>query len=164
MPIIRSTTQLNAPISRVFDLARSIDAHIESASQTNERAIAGRTSGLIEHYETVTWEAKHFGIRQQLTGQITEFDRPNMFTDEMLSGAFKQLRHVHRFRAISEAQTQMDDELHILAPLGLLGRLAEVTFLNAYMKRFLEGRNQILKEIAESDRWMQYLQDDIPLI
>jgi len=87
-----------------------------------------------------------------------------MFTDEMISGAFKELRHVHRLRAISESQTQMDDELYILAPLGLLGRLAEITFLNAYMKRFLESRNQILKEIAESDRWMQYLQDDAPLI
>lgn len=157
MPIIRTTTLINAPVTTVFDLARSIDAHMESASKTNERAVAGRTSGLIELYETVTWEATHFGIRQRLTVQITEFDRPNMFTDEMISGAFKQLRHVHRFKALTESQTEMTDELEIQAPLWILGRIAERAFLNTYMKRFLLDRNQILKDLAESDRCSAFI-------
>ena len=46
--LIRLETQIDAPQERVFDLARSIDAHLASTEGTRERAIGGRTSGLIE--------------------------------------------------------------------------------------------------------------------
>jgi hypothetical protein len=76
MPVIVLTISIDAPIDVVFDLARSIDLHLESTAQTNERAVAGRTTGLIGLGEEVTWEATHFGIRQRLTSKITQFDRP----------------------------------------------------------------------------------------
>ncbi|MFM7563387.1 MAG: cell division protein, partial [Planctomycetota bacterium] len=41
MPIITLTTAIAAPIETVFDLSRSIDLHIASTAQTNERAVAG---------------------------------------------------------------------------------------------------------------------------
>ena len=90
MPFIDIETTIKAPIERCFDLARSIDLHQISTSHTNETAIAGTTSGLIGLNETVTWEATHFGVRQQLTSRITEFEYPNLFTDEMVKGVFKQ--------------------------------------------------------------------------
>ena len=54
MAIIELTTDINAPIGRVFDLARSIDLHMNSTSKTGERAVAGVTSGLIGAGEQVT--------------------------------------------------------------------------------------------------------------
>ena len=57
---IELETRINAPIERVFDLSRSIDAHLDSTSSTGERAIAGTTTGLIGLGETVTWSAVHF--------------------------------------------------------------------------------------------------------
>src|SRR5690606_24024605 len=77
-------TIINAPIERVFDLARSIDLHKLSALNTNEKAIAGKTSGLINEGETVTWRAKHLGIYQILTVQITKLERPYFFEDKMV--------------------------------------------------------------------------------
>jgi hypothetical protein len=47
MATIILDTIINAPIEKVFDLSRNIDLHIESTKQTGERAIAGRTSGLL---------------------------------------------------------------------------------------------------------------------
>jgi hypothetical protein len=41
-------TFVNAPIERVFDLARSIDLHKLSTKGTKEEAIAGKTTGLID--------------------------------------------------------------------------------------------------------------------
>ena len=76
MAIIKIKTIINAPRDRVFDLSRSIDAHMKSTSKTHERAIGGRTSGLIGVGEEVTWEAVHFAIKQNLTVKITEFDKP----------------------------------------------------------------------------------------
>ena len=60
MTQIKITTKIKAPIEIVFNNCRNIDIHQYSASKTNEIAIAGRTSGLINKGETVTWKGKHF--------------------------------------------------------------------------------------------------------
>jgi hypothetical protein len=62
MPRLELSTYINAPVEICFDTARSIDVHMASTAHTGERAIAGRTSGLIELGETVTWRARHFGV------------------------------------------------------------------------------------------------------
>jgi len=93
MPKIKLQTEIKANKYIVFDLSRSIDLHKISTKQTNERAIAGKISGLIGMNESVTWRAKHFGIYQNLTSKITEFDRPKYFADEMIKGAFKEFKH-----------------------------------------------------------------------
>ncbi|WP_409293211.1 SRPBCC family protein [Peribacillus sp. SCS-37] len=139
---------IKAPIQVCFDLSRSIDIHMESTAYTNERAVKGRTSGLIELRETVTWEAKHFGIRQQLTSIITEFDPPNRFVDEMVSGAFKRFRHEHTFELVDDG-TVMTDKFDYTSPFGPLGRLADVLFLRSYMERLLLRRNEYIKSKAE---------------
>ncbi|WP_421978731.1 hypothetical protein [Roseivirga seohaensis] len=54
MPVIRIETIIKAPVQRCFDLSRSIDLHQISTIETKERAIAGKTSGLIGLNETVT--------------------------------------------------------------------------------------------------------------
>lgn len=149
-------TQIHAPIERVFDLARSIDAHMDSTGKTGEKAVAGRTAGLIKLGEQVTWEAKHFGVRQRLTIEVTAMQHPTMFEDVMVRGAFKMMRHTHRF-AENDGLTTMSDTFTFAAPLGPLGRIAERAFLTRYMRAFLLERNRILKAIAESDRWARYL-------
>ncbi len=106
MPTIHLMTIIEAPIDRVFDLARSIEAHTVSTASTGEKAVAGRTSGLIGPEETVTWEAKHLGVRQRLTVRVTAYDRPQILTDEMTRGAFRSLCHTHRFRE-DEGRTVM---------------------------------------------------------
>ncbi|MEM7791306.1 MAG: SRPBCC family protein [Verrucomicrobiota bacterium] len=156
MAVIELTTQINAPVERVFDLARSIDAHTASTSQTKERAVAGRTSGLMEQNETVTWEATHFGVKQKLTVRMTIVERPEVFEDEMIDGAFSKMKHTHRFKE-KEDGTQMSDRFEFKAPLGILGRLVEKIFLTNYMKAFLIKRNEELKRMAESDLWKQFL-------
>lgn len=158
MPLIELETRIDAPIERVFDLARSIDAHTASTKGSNERVVAGRFSGLIKDGETVTWEARHFWIKQRLCVRITSFDRPHLFGDEMVSGAFASMHHTHRFVVCGKG-TLMKDEFRFSAPLGLFGRLAEGLFLTGYMKRFLVRRASEIKEMAESEAWRHYLPD-----
>src|ERR1700761_416585 len=122
MPTIYLKTKIHAPAAVCFDLARSIDLHLESTRQTGERAIAGKTSGLIELGETVTWRAKHFGIWQNLTSKITEFDRPYIFVDEMVDGAFRSFRHEHHFSVKGDI-TSMHDVFVFESPLGILGKV-----------------------------------------
>lgn len=149
MPTIELSTLINAPIERCFNMARSIDLHIESTKHTGERAIAGRTSGLIEQGETVTWRARHFGVWQNLTSKIIELNYPNSFTDELVEGAFKSIHHQHQFRQINGA-TEMKDIFRFESPFGILGKLANILFLRRYMTKLLENRNKVIKEAAES--------------
>jgi ligand-binding SRPBCC domain-containing protein len=150
MPIIELATHINAPIEKCFDAARSIDVHMASTQQTGETAIAGRTSGLIELGESVTWRAKHFGIWQNLTSKVTEMEYPNYFVDEMVKGAFKSFRHEHYFYPIKD-QTLMKDVFMFESPLGLLGMAANFYFLKDYMEKLLEQRNLVIKETAERE-------------
>jgi ligand-binding SRPBCC domain-containing protein len=154
--VIRLWTSITAPPERVFDLARSIDAHQQSAEGTRERAVAGVTHGFIGMGQEVTWEACHFGIKQRLTVRITQFERPARFQDVMVSGAFKSMKHDHEFIA-EPPGTLMVDRFEFESPIGVLGRMVDRLFLHGYLRRFLVRRNEILKKLAESEDWKEYL-------
>src|SRR5262245_34655103 len=147
MPVIRLFTYIAAPPERVFDLARSIDVHQQSAEGTDERAVAGVTCGLIGLDEEVTWEARHFGVKQRLTVRITGFERPARFQDTMISGAFRSMRNDHEFVA-QPPGTLMVDRFEFESPFGILGRLLDRLLLFGYMRRFLIRRNEVLKKMA----------------
>ncbi len=148
VPIIKTDMFIYAPREICFDVARDIDIHTESTSQTSERAVAGITSGLIGLNETVTWEAIHFGIKQNLTVRITELEFPVRFVDEMEKGAFKRFYHVHEFIE-KEQGTLMIDTFDYTSPFGGIGKLADRLFLERYMKEFLIKRNRYIKKVAE---------------
>ena len=156
MTEILLVTQINAPIDRVFDLARSIDLHQFSTSKTNEKAISGITTGLKNEGETVTWRAKHLGMYQKLTVRIIEMNKPHHFTDIMTKGAFKHMRHFHIFEETLSG-TRMVDKFEFSSPLGLLGRLVDILFLKKYMTNFLGSRNEVIKSLAETDKWKEFL-------
>jgi len=152
MPEIILKTLINSKIEICFDLSRSIDFHKISTSKTNEKAIDGKTSGLIDIDETVTWEATHFGIRQKLTSKITEFERPNYFVDKQIKGIFKSLIHLHKFEK-KENGILMTDIFEFESPLGVIGRIFNKLILTDYLKKFLLERNRMIKEFAENDKW-----------
>jgi ligand-binding SRPBCC domain-containing protein len=153
MAVIRLETVIAAPVERCFDLARDLDFHLRSLAHTGERAVAGRTSGLFELGESVTWEARHFGVRQRLTTKITAMDRPRYFRDEMTAGAFAAFVHDHCFEqrvGAGPSVTVMTDELVFRSPCGLLGRVVDALVMGRYLRRLLEGRNWELKREAEA--------------
>lgn len=147
---LRIETTIRAPIERCFDAARDLDLHVESLAHTNETAIAGRTTGLIELGEDVTWRGRHFGIVQTFTSRITAFDRPSYFQDSMVRGAFKSFVHDHWFVA-EGSHTRMIDVAVVAAPFGILGRLVEKIVLRNYMQRLLTTRAEILKRVLEAE-------------
>lgn len=142
-------TEIEAPINLCFDLARDIDFHIESSRETGEQAVGGITTGLIGLGESVRWRAKHFGVRQYLTSQITALDAPTYFQDTMTEGAFRSFQHDHHFLALTPSRTRMSDQLTFAAPIPVFGIIAERLLLQPYMTKFLQHRNLALKRRAE---------------
>lgn len=150
MTVIRLEIKINAPAKTCFDLARSIDAHQQSLAHTKEKAIAGRTSGLCEVNDTVTWEAIHFGVRQHLTVKITKMEPYTMFEDVMVKGAFRRFDHQHYFEQQGD-YTMMKDVFSYEVPGWIFGKLFDALVLKRYMTNLLTKRNTVLKQMAERD-------------
>jgi ligand-binding SRPBCC domain-containing protein len=89
--------------------------------------------------DEVTWRARHFGVWQELTSDITAFELPVHFRDSMVRGAFARFDHDHFFVS-ADGGTALRDVFDYEAPLGLLGWLAERLFLSWYMRRGLLAR------------------------
>ncbi|MCD0466901.1 SRPBCC family protein [Flavobacterium sp. ENC] len=148
MTTIHLATQINASKQITFDTARDIDLHQKSAATSNEKAIAGITSGLINKNETVTWRGKHFGFYLTHKSRITQMDLYDYFLDEMEEGKFRSFRHQHFFEE-KNGITIMKDHLQYETPYGIFGKLFDVLFLEKHLTNFLLARNKILKETAE---------------
>ncbi len=159
MVSLEELTMINAPIDRCFDLARSVEVHLAGNVHSGESAVAaaGVTPGLIDLEQRVTWRARHFGIWHRLTSEITAMDRPTYFQDTMIQGPFQFMQHDHFFRPLPGGSTEMRDAFRFAAPLPVLGRLAEAAVLRRYMQALLRERNAVIKAIAESSEWSQYL-------
>ena len=156
MPVIELTTEVLAPIERMFDLSRSVELHMASTAHTGERAVAGVTSGLMTLGQEVTWRARHFGIWQHLTSRITAFERPFHFRDSLVRGVFQRFDHDHFFEQRGEI-TVMRDVFDFQSPLGILGHIADRLFLIEYMRRFLLTRHALIKTVAETEQWRRYI-------
>lgn len=148
MTTIHLKTYIKAPILTVFDISRDISEHEASTKNTREKAIAGVTSGKISLGETVTWRAKHFGFYLKHTSIISEFESPTFFVDEMTKGVFKSLRHEHIFATI-DSETEMTDVFKYEVPYGIFGQLFNYFILKSYLIKFLQRRNQHIKQRAE---------------
>ena len=159
MICLEETTIIEAPIERCFDLSRSVEVHLLSNVHSGEQALAvgGVTSGLVGLSEEVTWRAKHFGIWQNLTSKITAMESPRYFQVTMIRGIFRFMQADHLFESLESGGTEMKDVFSIAAPLPLLGPIAEALFLRRYMLALLRERNTVIKRVAESSQWEQYL-------
>ena len=156
---LREITAIAAPIERCFDLARSVEVHLLGNAHFGESAVAigGVTSGLVGLGQRVRWRAKHLGVWQNLSSEITRLERPTYFRDEMIEGAFKRMEHDHYFDARAANGTLMTDVFRFAAPWPILGKIAEVALLRRYMTNLLRERNDVIRKVAESEEWRCYL-------
>jgi len=150
--LIKLLTPIAAPPERCFDLSLSVGIHLASTAKTGERVVAGPTAGVLGPGDTVTWEARHFGLRRRLTVKITCYERPRMFRDEMLSGPFRRMRHDHWFEPHKDG-TRMHDEFEFASALAPLDELV----LKPHLHRLLLTRNEAIRRVAEGTDWRRYL-------
>ncbi|GAB3245438.1 SRPBCC family protein [Kineosporia babensis] len=139
----RLETHIAAPVEACFRLSLSVDAHTSSMQGSGEKIVGGVRSGEMKLGETVTWQARHFGIPFRMTSKITAHEEPRRFVDEQVRGPFALWRHEHRFEA-SGAGTRMVDVVDFASPAGPIGALVDRLFLRRYMTKLLEERNRWL--------------------
>jgi ligand-binding SRPBCC domain-containing protein len=150
MTCFEVVTGIAAPPQRVFELSLEVEVHTASMAGSGERAIGGVTAGRMQLGDTVTWQARHFGLRWRMTSRISACDPPGFFVDEQVAGPFARWRHAHHFEPDGNGGTVMRDLVDFAAPLGPLGTVAERTVLDRYMPRLIRLRNDHLRKAAEA--------------
>ncbi|WP_439553910.1 SRPBCC family protein [Flavobacterium macrobrachii] len=149
MTTINLSTKIKSSKQVIFDLSRSIDVHKLSTAKSNETAIDGITSGLINKGETVTWRGKHFGFYLTHKSIISAMEIPSYFVDEMVEGKFKSFKHEHSFNE-RNGFVMMIDKIQYQTPYGFFGKLFDILFLKKHLTNFINERNSVLKELAEN--------------
>jgi ligand-binding SRPBCC domain-containing protein len=142
---IRIQTLFNATPKEVFDISRSIDLHLESGKEENEKVVAGRSSGLMIKGESVTWEARHLGVSQRMTVLMEETIDPTLIITRMVKGPFAYFVHYHRIEQ-QGYKTLLTDDLFFKAPFGIFGWIAEWLFLKRHLTKVIQKRNEGLKK------------------
>ncbi|MGW6062004.1 SRPBCC family protein [Streptomyces sp. NPDC055189] len=150
MKRFETTTHIAASPATVFDLSLDVDLHTASMAGSGEQIVGGVRAGRMALDDTVTWEARHFGVRWKMTSRISAYERPEMFVDEQVAGPFKRWHHTHHFASDGRGGTVMRDVIEFAAPFGPLGAGVETVALARYMHKLIETRNVHVKEWAEA--------------
>lgn len=148
MPVIEHKLLIKAPIEVCFDLARNVKVHTQINIVTIVKAVGGKTKGLLEEGDNVTWEAVHFGIKRRLTSKVIFMDKPHSFVNVRIKGAFKSFIQIHQFIEKGK-DTIMVDHFQYKSRFGPIGVLIDKLFFEKYIKGFIVMRAIEFKKIAE---------------
>ncbi len=153
---LKESVHVNAPLERCFLLSTSIDLVRRTLQM---RPVEGKTSGLIEDGDQLLWRGWKFGIPAMHETLITGYKRPTFFQDTMGRGYFRHFQHDHHFHFI-DGHTIMWDIVRFSLPLGKPGHLVGKQVVVPHVLNLMSSRFAMIKRLAESDDWQQYIPSD----
>ena len=156
---LHDSTVIHAPIERCFLLSTSL-AIVEK--ELGMHPVRGKTSGLVSGGDTVRWEGWQLGLPQYHESLISRFDSPHFFQDTMIAGRFASFQHDHAFSQNAEGSVTLSDDLRFSMPFGWAGRLVGRWIMVPHIRGLLRRRFRLLKRIAETEEWRDYLRPGEP--
>ena len=97
--------------------------------------------GQVIHYRITILPA----ITVRWVTEITGVNEPYQFIDEQRSGPYAFWQHLHRFTEVPGG-VEMLDELKYAIPMGWIGRLAHLLFVNKKVKAIFDYRYSALEK------------------
>lgn len=152
---ITDSILIQAPIDRVFALSCSV-AIVQR--ELGMRPVSGRIRGLVTAGDIIRWEGLQLGFPNYHVSLIVPetWSPPHFFQDRMIEGRFRSFEHDHRLSETPEG-TRLDDEVRFSMKLRWGGSLAGRLILAPHIRGLMRRRFHLLKRLAETDEWRQYL-------
>jgi ligand-binding SRPBCC domain-containing protein len=150
---VKDSIHIYAPIERCFLLSTNIGLVERTLGM---RPVGGKTSGMVEDGDRVVWSGWKFGVPQRHESLITRYEQPTFFQDTMGRGRFKQFQHDHQFFEV-DGHTLLTDKVRFSLPFGRLGKVFARKVMVPHICELLGRRMMLLKQVAESEEWQQYL-------
>jgi ligand-binding SRPBCC domain-containing protein len=151
---LRDEVIIRAPIERCFLLSTSL-AIVER--ELGMHPVRGRTSGLVTAGDTVRWEGWQLGMPNYHESLIENYQPYSTFRDRMIAGRFRSFEHDHNFASLREGLVRLFDEIRFSMPWGWAGDLVGAGILLPHIRGLMRRRFALLKHIAESEEWRNYL-------
>ena len=94
--------------------------------------------------QTILWVFKSRWVAEH-----TEYDRPRMFEDTMISGPFRSWRHRHIIEPHRDGAI-LRDEIEYEMPIPIFGPLAAPLAVTPKIEKMFEYRHKVTKEWCEN--------------
>ena len=133
-------------LERVFDFFS--DAHnLERLTPPflNFKVLSSSTTAIGEGTE-IRYRLKVRGIPLRWTSRITDWNKPNAFSDIQISGPYRFWCHRHCFER-QDGGTWIRDRVHYKMPLGLLGQRVAGNFVARDVERIFRYRQEVISDI-----------------
>lgn len=89
---------------------------------------------------------RKYGVPVNCRFEITELETDKKFVDVQVQGPFAYWRHEHRFHALADERSLMDDEIHFSLPMGFAFDGFVGPFMERDMSRLFRYRHEVLKQ------------------
>jgi ligand-binding SRPBCC domain-containing protein len=152
------TSLIHAPAERTFDLSRSTSLHKAVLRSYRRGSLEGGSEGLMGLKDKVSFRLHFLWKQRELVTQIETLDPPRMFVSNLIRGSFKSFRHEHHFKPIGNG-TLLIDVLEYEPAFGIAGKLADSLLIRTFLKKYLEAKNHLIKQYAESEKWRVVLSE-----
>lgn len=156
MFVVSDRIHVNAPIERCFLLSTSLELVRQSLKMRLVPGESSRAGGLVEGGDRLMWKGWALGLPQRHESLISKYERPGFFQDTMQRGRFKRFQHDHTFTEIG-GRTLLNDKIRFSLPLGGVTRPLGRFVVTPYVAKLLRHRLELLKRVAESEEWKEYL-------
>lgn len=122
--LLTSSVELDRPLDEVFDFFA--DAGNLEAITPPELRFRILTPLPIEMKQGahIQYQLSLYGIPFKWLTEIARWEPGVAFVDQQISGPYKLWHHTHRFRALSDSRTLIEDEVEYALPLEPLGLIA----------------------------------------
>jgi len=145
MASFRTEILLAAPADEIFDfLIRPENVIQVTAPNTGLKPVA--TPEVFEQGSRIELELTGFGPPQRFLYEVTEFLRPDRFTETLVKGPLKSFRHVHGFEETPNG-TLVVDAVEFQPPGGMLGFLVTEDRIRKGLEHGLKFRYEELSRI-----------------
>jgi ligand-binding SRPBCC domain-containing protein len=152
---LRHRILVRAPIDRCFALSTHL-AVVER--ELGMHPVEGRVHGLVTAGDTVRWEGMQLGFANYHVSLIVPetWDPPHFFQDRMIAGRFRSFEHDHRLTETPDG-TLLEDQVRFTMRFGWPGWVVGRVILVPHILGLMRRRFDLLKRLAETEEWRQYL-------
>jgi ligand-binding SRPBCC domain-containing protein len=108
--------------------------------------VVSTTDEVMRRGTKIRYKIRWLGLSMPWESLIAEYEKNEMFADEMLRGPYKSWYHVHQFRSVADG-VEMSDRVDYELPLGPLGGFAHSLMVRRQLEAIFDYREKCIREI-----------------
>jgi ligand-binding SRPBCC domain-containing protein len=145
MPHYNVTVEIAKPVSELFLYLTKPKNLMQLAPPDMNLEIVTAPDILVLGSRFV-WKGRRYGVSQQITQEVTTFEKDKQIVVEQKEGPLKRWIHANHFEA-TDTGTRIHEKIEFEPPGGLLGFLVTADAIRRELVKLLAYREKRLKEI-----------------